>query len=348
MNSQVRVQTALQRQIPDRVPYCELHIDRALAQKLMGWGEPLNQSADLEANIYTVDEEKAIASFLGLDNISYTLRAPVFAQKEKGKDGRLFYGEGMIKCLADLSKVVLPDPYSDELYAEAENFVRQKGDFSAWMLTRAGVFPTILSMGTQDFCVALYDNRRLIEELLDRYFEWVQVVADRICHMGFDVFVSTDDMAFKTGPLFSPAVFREFMLPRYQRLAEKITIPWIIHSDGNLTPLVPDLLSLGIVGMHPFEKGAMDIRSAKQEYGDRICLLGNVDLGLLTLGSPEEVDQEVYGLIRDVAGGGGYIVTSGNSLAGYLKVENVIALAEAVRKYGDYSKRTAIQEDNAG
>jgi uroporphyrinogen-III decarboxylase len=336
MTSRQRVLTALHRRQPDRVPYCELGIDRALAQRLMGWGQPASQASNLEANAYSVDEAKALAAFLHLDNICYVLRAPVYAKKEAGQDGRLFYGEGLIKSEADLPLLQLPDPYEDVLYAEAEQFVRQKGEYAAWFVTRIGIFPTMLSMGTEEFCVALYDNRPFIEAVLDRYCDWIAVVAGRACQLGFDVFVSTDDMAFNTAPFFSPKVFRDLVLPRYQRVAKKITLPWIIHSDGNLLPFVDDLLSVGIAGLHPNEKGAMDIRAMKRTYGDRLCLLGNVDLNLLGMGSPDAVDREVRELIRDVGPGGGYIVTSGNSLAGYLLPDNVLALSRAVQKYGRY------------
>jgi uroporphyrinogen decarboxylase len=117
---------------------------------------------------------------------------------------------------------------------------------------------------------------------------------------------------------------------------EKISLPWIIHSDGNILPFLDDLLRLGIAGLHPNEKGATDIRATKQRYGKRVCLLGNVDLNVLGLGTPEDVDREVRELIRDIGPGGGYIVTSGNSLAGYLQPQNVIALSESVQKYGKY------------
>jgi uroporphyrinogen decarboxylase len=80
----------------------------------------------------------------------------------------------------------------------------------------------------------------------------------------------------------------------------------------------------------------MDIRAMKRDYGDRICLFGNVDLNILGLGTPEDVDREVYELIRDVGPGGGYILTSGNSMASYLKPECVMAMSAAAKKYGGY------------
>jgi uroporphyrinogen decarboxylase len=336
MNSRERVLAALQRQQPDRVPYCELGIDRALAQQMMGWGKPSGQAANLEANPYTVEEAKALAGYLGLDNIYYVLRAPVYAEKVAGQDGRLFYGEGMIRSEADLDLLQLPDPYDDALYRDAATFAAGKGDYAAWLVTRMGIFPTMLGLGTERFSLALYENPRLIETILDRYVDWAVAVAGRAGQLGFDVFVTTDDMAFKTGPFFSPGVFRQLVLPRFRRLASAVTLPWVVHSDGNLDLFMDGLVSLGIAGVHPLENGAMDIRAVKRKYGDRICLLGNVDLNLLGLGTPGEVDGEVQALIRDVGLGGGYIVTSGNSLAGYLRPDNVLALRDAVRKYGRY------------
>ena len=336
MNSRDRVLTALRGEEPDRVPYCEIGIDPALAQRFMGWGEPVTQARILEDNPFTVDETKAIASRLKMDNIHYVLRAPVYAQRLPGKDGRLYYGEGLIETTKELPTLELPDPHNATLYAEAKTFVSEKDDFSCWFITRIGVVPAMLSMGIESFSLALYDKRSFLEEVLNRYCDWAVTVAEHVCQMGFDAFVSTDDMAFKTGPFFSPDVFRTLILPHFRRIAEKITIPWIIHSDGNILPFLDDLVDLGITGLHPIEKGAMDIRAMKQRYGDRLCLLGNVDLNILGMGTPGDVEDEVRELIRDVGPGGGYIVTSGNSLAGYLRPENVLALSEAVQQYGRY------------
>ena len=110
----------------------------------------------------------------------------------------------------------------------------------------------------------------------------------------------------------------------------------MVHSDGNMAPFLDDFAGLGIAGMHPNEKGAMDIRAVKRDYGDRLCVLGNVDIDLLTRGTPDEVDAEVRALIRDLAPGGGYILTSGNSLTSYLQPGNVLAMTEAGRRWGSY------------
>lgn len=337
MSPRERVMAALRLEVPDRVPFCELAVDRALAQKLLGWEQaPAVTGATAVRNPYTLEESKALASHLGLDNISYILRAPTFAKLDEGKDGRAFIGKGLVKTEADLSGMQLPDPHDDELYADAEAFVKNRGDYAIAFVTRIGMFQAILSLGMENFFVALYENRSLVEKILDIYFDWMVVVAERISQIGFDFFMTTDDFAFKSGMFFSPDIFMELMVPRYRRVLEKVTIPWVLHSDGNIMEAVDILIDLGVAGLHPNEKGAMDIRAMKRDYGDRVCLLGNVDLNLLGMGTPEEVAQEVRELIRDVGPGGGYILTSGNSLASYLKPECVMAMSETVKKYGEY------------
>ena len=184
MNSRERVSAALRREEADHVPYCEITIDPALAKKIMGWGDAPSQASDREVNHYTVEEAKAISSTLGLDNICHIIRSPVYAEKITGKDGRLFYGEGKIKTKADISLMQLPDPYDDRLYEGAEQFIRGKEHYSAWFVTRVGLSPTYLSMGFENFSLALHDDRELVESVLDRYFDWAAVVAERVSQNG--------------------------------------------------------------------------------------------------------------------------------------------------------------------
>ena len=335
MTSHERVAAALKHEIPDRVPWCEMLVDPFLSTQLMGWDGPKNQTFSLEDQQYTVEEAKLVSSYLNLDNITYILRAPIYADKHEGQDGRLFYGEGRIKSRDDLAMIQLPE-VNDEYMAPLEMFVKGKGDFSAWVITRVGIMPTMLCMGTTTFSYALYDDPDLIEEIFDRYLEWTLEVAKRVSDMGFDVFVSTDDVAFGTNTFFSPKVFRQLCMPRFHQVKECLSIPWLIHSDGNMFPFIDDLLTLDIVGFHPIEKAAMDIREMKRRYGDQLCLMGNLDLNYLGMGTLDEIETEVRELIRDIAPGGGYIISSGNSLAGYLKPENVLAMRDAIQKYGTY------------
>jgi uroporphyrinogen decarboxylase len=90
-------------------------------------------------------------------------------------------------------------------------------------------------------------------------------------------------------------------------------------------------------GINPFQPPVMDIEKYKDEYGDRICLWGNIDLVYtLSRGTVEEVEAEVKQRIKKLAPGGGYILASANSITEFCKPENVLAMATAKNKYGRY------------
>ncbi len=331
MNSRERVLAALRLERPDRVPYVEIGVDPAVANQLIGGAaDAAAPPVLIESNQRSVEEEKALARAMGKDNIGYVLRAPVFADRAPGKDGRLFYADGQIRSAADLGKLILPDPRSDELYRELEEFVAGKGDFALFLLTRAGFWAAVLSMGMERFFVALHEDRHLVEHVMDVYTDWAAAVAERVCGMGIDVFVTTDDLAWKGAPMISPELFRELVMPRFRRVAEKVTKPWIFHSDGNIVPLIDDLLSLGISGIHALEPEALDIREVSRKWGDRVCLIGNVSLVTLGRRSPADVETEARGLLRDLGPRGGYMLSSSNSIASYVPAENALALSRAI------------------
>jgi uroporphyrinogen decarboxylase len=114
-----------------------------------------------------------------------------------------------------------------------------------------------------------------------------------------------------------------------------------MHSDGHIEPLVEDCVKAGISGLHPMERSAgMDIAKIKKLYGDRVCLLGNVDnKELLTRGTPADVEEQVKECLRAAAKGGGYCLASDHSIHDDIPNENVFAIIEAGRKYGTYPIR---------
>jgi hypothetical protein len=140
-----------------------------------------------------------------------------------------------------------------------------------------------------------------------------------------------DDIAFKTAPLFSPAWLRRYWLPRLKKLVNA----WhardtlcIFHSDGNLWPVLDDLVSCGIDGINPLEVLAgMTVQAVRQRYS-HLVLTGGIDVSqLLSFGTPDEVRAACRQAIRD-AGGCGYLMGSSTELHWGAKLDNVIAMFE--------------------
>ena len=117
---------ALSGQEPDRVPYCELAIDRAFAAKLLGWDERPNVNALEESTPFTIAEARKVSTMLGLDNLFYLRRQPVYVDTFVDEEGRIFPASGKIKTEDDLAMINLPDPHRDEFYAEAESFAKNR------------------------------------------------------------------------------------------------------------------------------------------------------------------------------------------------------------------------------
>jgi uroporphyrinogen-III decarboxylase len=158
---------------------------------------------------------------------------------------------------------------------------------------------------------------------------------------GVDVLFITDDYADNRLPFMSVDLFRKFELPnirRIARLAHKRGVPILKHSDGNLEPYMEDMIRAGIDGIHPLEPGAMDLREGKALYGDRLCILGNVDCRfVLPMGSESTVRSDVRRCIESAAPGGGYVLTSSNSIHANCLVDNALTMVDEARKIGIYS-----------
>lgn len=346
MTSRERVLTALEHRQPDRVPYMEIVVDSELGEQavlgsLIEKDESFIDEYDslrqgfLGIDYYTPEQ---LAEAFSLDAVGYFIMAPQYVETQPMLGGRNCFTGGKIKTRKDLRKIQLPDPDDPSLFLPAEKFVEEhhRADFALFALVNLGSDPVILSMGMENFSIALYDDPTLVEELFELYADWMARAMKHICSMGFDFVWAGDDIAFKSGPMFSPGVFKKLILPHYRRVAENISLPWVFHSDGNLMPIIDDLLSLGMNGLHPIEPGAMDLKEMKRRYGRKVCLVGNISLNLLSRGTPQEVEKAVQEAISTAAPGGGYILSSGNSLASYCKLENALGMVNAVKKYGHY------------
>lgn len=338
MTSRERVLTALKLKQPDRVPWVESSVHNNLVEKLLKRTDFEKASVTQLFTLPGARFSPAVFEVLAIDNTNFSVAPPRFV-KSQNVEGMDIIIDGLIKTEADLAKIVLPDPESDEFYKSAREFVaRFKASNKALCITtRMGVSNTYLSMGIEHFSLQLYENRDFVLKMMDIFIDWACKAVKKINELGFDFMIIPEDLAWKQGPMFSPKMFRELFLPRMKKVADKIKIPWIYHSDGNLMPILDDLLTLGMNGLANIEPNAMDINDLKKRYGRRVCLVGNIDLHYtLTQGTPEETEAEVKKRIQEVGKGGGYILASSNSLAGYCKPENVLAMHRALLKYGSY------------
>jgi len=332
-----RVIEALALREPDRVPWVELEIEQIVVDRVLG--KP-HVPVDKPLGLYNrnVEEEKAFSRLLGKDNILYSFRPPIFCDFMKGEDGVLFYSNGHIRTREDLKKMVFPDPEDKSFFKPAEEFAKNKEEFAAMATTRLGFAATYLSMGMTEFFMALNEDLEFVLEVMDRYMRWVSRIMEIVSNIGFDFVSASDDMAYKTGSMISPKMIKDIFIPKMKKVAESISIPWMTHSDGNMLPIIDEWLKLGQNGIHPIEPGAMDICEVKAKYGSKVCLVGNIDVDLISTGTPEQIEEVVRDLIHHIAPGGGYILSSGNSIPSYASIDNVFAISEALKKYGSYKK----------
>jgi hypothetical protein len=183
-------------------------------------------------------------------------------------------------------------------------------------------------------------------ELIERYFEATTTsileVIDAQVEAGVDGFIGGTDIAHHTTTLISPNMFRRFIFPHLRRITKrchKHSVPFFKHTDGNIENIEQELLlECGIDGYHAIEPSAgMDIGRLKKQYGDKITLLGNIDCGhLLTNGSKQEIIDAVRKCIADVAPGGGYVLSSSNSIHSGMPTENFLTMLKAARDFGEY------------
>ena len=348
LSSRERVLTALRCEVPDRVPFLDPVIDEAVALPLLGKSLPENL---VMGELGTGEEPVFCGMLLGSENydaldLVNLLDLDGFGMylflKHEGiqeqTQGHYMVHGGRIKSRADLNRIQLPDPDDPALYEPYRQFIERYRDTgrALFCFLNLGSDPVILGMGFETFSYALYDDRNLVADLFALYTDWYARAVKHLCELDFDFLWFGDDIAFKTGPYVSPRIFRELFVPHYRQVIDNTSKPWIYHSDGNLLPVMDDLLDLGMAGLHPIEPEAMHLGDLQRRYGGQVCFCGNISVDALSRGTPQQVDALVHEAIKVAAPGGGYIAGSANSIPYYAKAENVIAMQRAVRKYGVY------------
>ena len=200
--------------------------------------------------------------------------------------------------------------------------------------------------GRVEFLMDTVSNPELAQLIVDKCTDFIvraQVLYLDVVGKDIDFFeIPGDDYGANQGLMISPKTFKKMFKPALARIARMVKdyrgdLPVVFHSDGAITSIIPDLVEAGIDVLNPLEPlPATDWVSVKEEFGDRLCFMGGVDIREAMTGPVEGVPEEVKRRIEVFGRGGGYILTCANHLQVDVPPENIVALFEAGRQYGRY------------
>ncbi|UCF57004.1 MAG: cobalamin-dependent protein [Deltaproteobacteria bacterium] len=340
-----RYMTALRCDEPDWVPLGDWHVDQLPKESFMG------------KKIVTLQDQVDFWYAAGFDFVTSSsgilepVRAPE-GMTTKGEAVHTQYGARVPREWAQEHEGVITDWERFEKFPwpSVDDFDLSQWDFfdknlpkgMKAILLLGKIYTYVwMSMGAEIFFNAIEYNEELVAAMFDKvgqiqYETFLRVIE----HPSVGAVLNPDDIAHNTGLLVHPKHLRQYLFPWYKKIGDVCSdkgIGFIFHSDGDCTEVMDDLIESGFHAFNPIQPKCMDIVEVKKRWGDRLCLIGNLNLdSTLTLGSPDDVRAEVYERIRTIGPGGGYMVASSNSITDYVPLANMKAMIDATFEFGCY------------
>jgi uroporphyrinogen decarboxylase len=241
------------------------------------------------------------------------------------------------------------DPRWTRGVRERAKFLRENTDcfVVARMVASHGPYQTACDLrGTEQFLLDMVDHPGFALALLDRISSTLVGLTRgylEACGDYIDMIeLPGDDYAGSTNLIMSPTMFRRFIQPIIRNMVSVIKgfrsdIKIMLHSDGAIARLIPDLIAIGVDVLHPLEPlPTMDLAAIKRQYGSQISFLGGIDISHAMPGTHRQVIEEVCQRISQLAPGGGYILAPSNHLQADVPPGNVVTLFDAARQFGSY------------
>ncbi|MGB9642944.1 MAG: uroporphyrinogen decarboxylase family protein [Candidatus Ratteibacteria bacterium] len=177
------------------------------------------------------------------------------------------------------------------------------------------------------------EAEKMVEDALKR----AEVIKSKT---SLDGFALCSDYCFNSGPFLSPAMFSEFITPYLAKLIKgyrDMDFYTIKHTDGNIMPIIDQLVQADPHALHSLDPQAgIDIKAVKQLYGDKVCLIGNVNCGLLQTGTDQEVIESCLYALKNGMPGYGYIFSTSNCIYTGMALERYKLMLSVWERYGDY------------
>ncbi len=231
-----------------------------------------------------------------------------------------------------------PDPTRPELYAEAQRVVRDLKD-EYWIVgvTVTTIFETAWALrGLDQMLVDFVENPGLADAILDIPYQYHLAAAKKLVALGVDMIWTGDDVGMQTGMLISPRTWRRFFKPRMAAFIASLKainpqVKVAYHSDGNILPIIPDLIEIGLDVLNPIQPASMDPAALKRDFGDRLCFWGSMDeQHTLPFGSPEDVRREVLARLDTLGRDGGLILGPTHHVQLDTPLENFWAMVNTI------------------
>jgi uroporphyrinogen decarboxylase len=188
-------------------------------------------------------------------------------------------------------------------------------------------------MSLEGLGLALHENPELVQAITDRLGGLMVKFYEHLLDLkNITAIFPGDDMGFRTSTLIAPVHLRKYTLPwqkRFAAMTHERGLPFFLHSCGNLSRIMEDLITdVGIDGKHSYEDAILPVEDFQVRYGDRIAILGGIDINILGGGTPDQVRQRTRFLIQTCGDRGRYAIGSGNSIPSYIPVDNYLAMLD--------------------
>ena len=340
-----RLYQALNFQEPDRIPHIELWVtsqavyEYVLERKLNYIiGDPAEGGQSISP-----EDDVDFARRLGEDAVLCNFNWRPNNIFRKAADGTRHYVNGAIKTLADLDKLE-PPPSLDDQLRHMERYLRAAQGAGVGVIPNLTSFfdSAMLAIGVTDSLYMFYDNRPLVEKLMDILLAHQEKVMQAICDRfaaDFTLVMVNDDIANNAGLMLNRKMFMEIFPERMKRLiapAKALGKLVLMHTDGKLDEVLPILYEVGINVNHPVEPESNDIVEVKRRWARKMAFIGNVPTVLLAQGCPDEIEDRFRDYCVQLGPGGGYVLGSSTSIMDGIPPGNFVAMVQAVHKYGRY------------
>jgi len=231
-----------------------------------------------------------------------------------------------------------PDPNRTELYSAAEGMIRDfKSEYWIVGVTVTTIFETAWALrGLEQIMLDMVTNPDLANHLLDIPYHYHLAAARKLVQMGVDMIWTGDDVGSQNRMLISPQMWRRYLKPRMANFIAELkainpALKVAYHTDGNVEPIIPELIEIGIDVLNPVQPASMNPAKIKEQYGNRLCFWGTIDEQYtLPFGSPAEVEAEVLERLRTVGKDGGLILSPTHHVQLDTPLENFWALVNTV------------------